>query len=825
MNKTRIRSITIAALAVVFALVLSFAIGSLSLFRSAKAVEYRPSELFSEGTDSDVGASSAEEGGESYVEFTFDKDGGAVYYRHDLALKWFAPASEDEAEGTEETEETGRANPAEACYFALTLAFPEINFTKFTLSFQSAEENISKKSTSTNDLVFLYEDGALKVAVKDASEQPESGEKDEDWTPEAEALHTVDASGDIVIAFSEEDCGAGEFTVTVGGEAVGKFTNVGGYFNEYLSSASSTPRTPLTFKADKLAEGEDVEQKVLVKALNGQSFVLTDGRIEDNADPVLVVNEEIYAYTLGRRWSLTYEAIDVCDSSVTVTRRYAMLGVAGEDGKYPKPLNDDYGALTTSTVFMPTSDALDTKEIQYVSIYFELDDGRTLTSREKEAARVYLSWYAVDDAIERLPSASVYECPACGDRMTVKDYEGLASGWECPNPNAEPEHGTVTKDQLVLTEVDDFDYIIVNRETSGPYYIGLKADDAEKGNKADPELPAQDAENRAAEYQAAVDEAAKDLSAGDGAYFYLPSLRELIASDSADYRNLRFSIYYKKQSMEVGATASSATSLRYNALRFEIDEEGKYVFRVLASDAAGNAMKYYLDGELVTVSSSNIWDIEGIPEFHFSATYSGATVEDLGEQSLGYVHTSYSVSSFDIVGLSGYETSYELYRLDRDLLPVGETISYPSFAEDVREQFATYRDAFVQIKEYNANVTEEETDRWNRTDNDYNWNPDSSLSFVPQTATIYVVKLTVTEARMPGTSVTAYQAIEVTNELDDRPDPLSWLENNVTSVVLFSISAVLLIVIIVLFVVKPSEKNVEEVDLETLRGKRKNKKE
>ena len=74
---------------------------------------------------------------------------------------------------------------------------------------------------------------------------------------------------------------------------------------------------------------------------------------------------------------------------------------------------------------------------------------------------------------------------------------------------------------------------------------------------------------------------------------------------------------------------------------------------------------------------------------------------------------------------------------------------------------------------------------------------------------------------MPKNEATAYQVIEVRNPIDVTPGETYWLENNITSIVLFSVSAVLAIVIVVLFVVKPSEKKVEEVDLEKLKGRRK----
>ena len=83
-----------------------------------------------------------------------------------------------------------------------------------------------------------------------------------------------------------------QFAVLVGGEEVGKFTNIGGYFMEYRSAASSTPNTPVTFTAElKEAEGEtaQTEQKVLMKELNGQTFELdADGKVVDNADPVQI---------------------------------------------------------------------------------------------------------------------------------------------------------------------------------------------------------------------------------------------------------------------------------------------------------------------------------------------------------------------------------------------------------------------------------------------------------------------------------------------------------------------------------------------------------
>ncbi len=850
MNRTKFRILSIFTLILAFTLVMSFAVGTLFTVKSAKAAEYRSTDIFSEGVGGTVGTSQAGEGETPYIEFTFSGDDSKVHFRRDLALKWYAPLSasgdteDEEGEEGEEAAEAETAPAFETKYFSMTFAFPTLDFTRFTLRFEAAEENISKEGTSVNSLVFFHEEGKLSVAVRDAASQPAKDLEGEDvwFTDRAEKKElAVGAGEDISVSFAETQSFGG-FAVKVNGEEVGVFTNIGGYFMEYLSSASTTPRDPITFTADKLA-ADKTEQKLLMKELNGQSFKLNaNNRIEDNADPALIVNEAVYAYTLGRKWSLTYEAVDVCDSSVSVTRKYAMVNAANEDGSYPKPVDSEYSALTTSTVFIPTSDTQE--EEQYVSIYFDLDDGTNLSgldSAAKAEKRVYLWWYAAEGQTKTLASAQVYECPVCGNRLNQKAYDELEEGWTCPNPDDKADHGEIKKTDLVAKNVDDFTYIIVNRgdvdqtsgEKSGPYYVGVTADRETLTNKDSEESKA-----LAAAYQQAIDEIVfkKDdegnltqeyaLSAGEGSYFYLPSLRELIKSANADYRNLRFSIYYKKQGLETSGSASSATSLRYNALRFEIDEAGKYIFKVLATDAAGNAMKYYVDGKLVAVSSSNIWDIDEIPTFNLYTGYTGATVEDPGTQSLGYRESTYSLSSFDIVALDGYTTKYKLFRFDESGLKEGQKIpSYSDFVENAKTYFEEYQDCLKEIRTYNSDVSEDDTDRWERTDNKYHWDPDSSLSFVPQEATLYVVQLEVSEeSNLPGHTATAYQVIEVQNPIDPRPNETYWLENNITSVVLFSISGVLLVIIVILFVVKPSDKKIEDVDVSTLRGKKKDKK-
>ena len=356
MTKTKLRTITIAALSFLLVLLLSLAAGMVMPRASASAEEYTPTNIFSVGTNTTM--SPTEEDGTEYIAFEHSGNGAAAHYRHDLALKWFSS-------------EEG------ASYFSLTIAFPEIAFSEYTISFESAEENVSEDEIAENALVFANGEEGTSFYVVNAQ-----GEKGEEVA--------AGLTGDLEITFDEEDCTSGEFSVYVNGTKAGTFTNIGGYYMEYLSSASDTPRTPISFECTTLS-GES--QKVLVKQLNGQSFALNEeGNVVDDTAPVLVVNSEVYPFRLGQKFDLDYEAIDVCDNTVTVSREYYMARFT-EDGNYRIPTDDDYDTLTTSTWFMPSGDS--EEEVQYVSIRFMLDDGRD--GADEEETPVYLVWYAAEE--------------------------------------------------------------------------------------------------------------------------------------------------------------------------------------------------------------------------------------------------------------------------------------------------------------------------------------------------------------------------------------------------------------------------------------------
>jgi len=545
----------------------------------------------------------------------------------------------------------------------------------------------------------------------------------------------------------------GDYTVSVGDTEIGTLTNIGGYFMEYISSTSSSSRIPLSYKCE-LAEGK-TRQLVILKSLNGQTFELKSGKIVDNKAPALVVNETVNMFPLAYRFNLAYEVVDVLDSSVTETREYAMYKAPAE-GEEAKELS--YSSISTSTYLLPQSEE---SEKELVSIRFKLDDGRTVTDEEGKDEWVYLDWY-------------------------------------CPKPETVGE-GDKAKS-----------FIPVVRDTLGAKYTCVDNNEETATSTLNADSEALKA------YQAEVDKASEKLSAGEGAYFYLPSLRELIQDDNTDYRNLKFSVYYKNQT---SSSSQSSTSLNYNALRFEVDKEGAYSFRVLATDKLSNSIQVYdEDGRLVNVTGENIWDLDCIPQFNFTAASSGATIEEGEEQSIGYLDSTYTVSSFDIVALTGYEVNYKLYYFEQGKF-IEDGNSMPTYSSMVKDPTQIDAKYLTEIRAYDDSVTEDDA-AWENTDNEYEWRS-SSLSFRPQKSGFYFVKAEVTDSVYWKEPAVGYQVVEVRNPIDVVQGETYWLQNNIASIVLFSISAVLLVAIIVLFLVHPGEKKVEEVDLTKLKGKKK----
>lgn len=336
-----------------------------------------------------------------------------------------------------------------------------------------------------------------------------------------------------------------------------------------------------------------------------------------------------------------------------------------------------------------------------------------------------------------------------------------------------------------LQTFDGVSYIAVTRNVTGPAY--------------------QLEEDLIAEYQEAVDKAAEGVSVGGTNSVYLPSLSELIIDDDTPYERLTFDIYYKTQT---SSSASSSTGLTYDKLAISTKTAGKYSFKIIAYDKVGNGVYAMYNGRMVKVTSSNIWDIDSIPEFTFTVYNYGVTIETPGEQEIGYIEKTYSISDFEINAVSGYATDYRLYYFDNDAYydATGAWASLSALMANP-EDFSDY---CTEIEEYNSAITEED-EAWDVTDNAYYWYPDS-LTFVPQKTGFYFVKVTVTDAELYGSAVTSYQIIEINNGTDIMKGESDWLEENLTSLILFGVAILLAVGIVLVFVIKPVDETLEDLD-------------
>ena len=130
--------------------------------------------------------------------------------------------------------------------------------------------------------------------------------------------------------------------------------------------------------------------------------------------------------------------------------------------------------------------------------------------------------------------------------------------------------------------------------------------------------------------------------------------------------------------------------------------------------------------------------------------------------------------------------------------------------------------SWVLINEYDESLE----DGAEGNDNDYEWSPDSSLSFVPQEMGFYKVEVEVDD-KAKNELVTSYKVINVTSQADVIPGTSNWLRENVLSVVFLCIGALCLIAIVVILLIKPKDKAAAEaarIRREELKEKRENRK-
>ena len=702
---------------------------------------------------------------ENKTSFTFSSE-GSVTLKRNLAYTWL--------EGKND-----------AKYLTLKFALKDANFEKVNFSFDATSAWATEEDKATNVLSIKKESDGNFVYINDEK---------------TTATVTVGQTVTFALSAGDED---GEFAVLLNGTEIGSFVNVGANYAEY----SYNETYPLTIEAQLPANAaDDATTVVTLSEINGQTFEnITEGKVTDNAAPVVVVNEAVDGFLLGTAFSLDYTVIDVLKSkNLTKTLEYYQYNpnYAEGDENYEK-----YKALDTSvwfyeTTFTPEGEGKTTVYEKYgyecVSVKMTVADSTFNADEGEFKKKTYdLSWYVNSDAVVSAPNGKT-------------DYIKLQYNTEAPT----------------------YKHIQLNEQNATNEYKDETSFNAKK-----------DA------YQEKLNALAQDVYAGSNSYIYFPSMEWLFA-DNNGYRGLKFTISYKTPKSDSPSTSSS---LAYNALKLSVANEGAYEFKVFAVDKAGNKMKYYVDGELTELNATNVWDIEQIPSFTFKVANRNLKVEDPSKASSRkdseILNKSYSFDSFTVIGASDLQEKYALYKIDyskynataadnkRLTQSALTAVTYETLAKAVQNRwsevqngdyFAFYIKVYSELlaKEIGAESTaatsiascferigEKGDNINNATDKyeKYEWNADSQ-SFKTVEEGEYLMLADLWEKEIPQQRATAYKLVVVESKEDVIEGENNWLKNNLASVILFAVAGVMLILIIILALIKPSDETLEDID-------------
>lgn len=724
----------------------------------------------------------SEDGYTDYTAFHMS-DGQSVTFRKNLAYNWW------------EADENGYGVNKK---FEMTIGFEDISFSSYVIGFQSQQYNITEDGVSDNYLVFKPSDGALELYIS------ESEEVAEDEEPSV----VLEDYSSITVAFGQ--FADGDYSILVNGEEEGLFVNVRENYASYVSSGDSAA-TPITFTVhfDESA-ADDAAVDMIMYSLNGQSFevfdaeyddegALSGGTIHDDKAPVVCLDTGLNYLTYGDEVDIDYTVIDVIASSPRSTVKYYVLTNAqfnSEDFDYNNTdvedelfmevtTSSDYRLLRDQYTYVPDLSDIGVveNELGYstyglvkVCLYV-----RDTTSSRAQTADVFMDWYVPQD----------YKV----DISTIKGVESTASSTFI----------RMLEDAQGATYADES---VVDLETYKAYIARVQE-----------------------EYQAKIDAYIADenvypdgLHASSESNLYLPDFSGYVTDNLGGYTDLKYSIYYRTSS------TGSTTNLDYNALAMTVSEaDVTYRFTIYVSDAAGNPM-YYPDenGELQTISTENIWDedfAELLPFFEVSVDYRAATVEEPGTQSVGYVGSTYNSASFDIKGVSGtYSATYNLYIFDRDAFyaATGVELSYNDVVDNAYALFFdSYEDengnTYENTRQYFTLVTDEEDYE------DYEWNS-TNVTFVPQDPSeFYVVRLTLKDTGLSNQVTDSFLVVRASARAAEIYGEDNWVQNNIASIVLFSVAGVFFITFVVLLIVKPKDKgdiDVIAADVEQKKAKK-----
>lgn len=704
-----------------------------------------------------------QEGDKYYTSFVFADDDSAITYRKDLAYHWFSSVRDGEGNPTAAGQEG---------WLSTEFSFAEVNFETFTIKFQSQQYTQTEDEVTENFVTFVADaEGALHVMIGETlpEEEADRSAMIADVTTRED---NVIGAGKITLSFTGYSLGEYAVEVTNGTDTVtGAFTNIGGTYSDYVSSSSSKSVTPLTYSAT-FAEGEKDPLTVVMYSFNGQTFELTgEGtrKIVDNVAPVLCLNEDITTLRYGRSLDLDFTVVDMFATNPRSTVNYYVLKGSQQSAGN---LND-----TTDAGYFKEIKSGDIAPIIAGSDAYVpegADDGNDAFTTEC-LVKIYVT---VQDATGSTGNS---------DKVFLEWY--VPESYVCKVTSA----GT------------DYEFIRATKDGRGVSYVYENSiEEVVEG------------------YQALVDEAIKDQNAraGDGNYFYLPSFENYVADNVTSYRDMQFSIYY------ISGSSSSRSSLDYNELAIELEDDGIYRFAIYAKDAEGNDM-YYIDeqGKEVTFAASELTSllsdpaksdlVDYVPVFGFEVNYGGLEVTDPEGQDIGFVGTTYTAPDFEVTGLkSNYTITYTLYKFDRFAYYTEKnaTITYSEFLANVSKMLddnetSKYFELIVPYGDI------EETDPEYELYYDYEWDPDS-LTFIPQDDnTFYVIRMEAVDNEFNTKPIFSTMAISVSAAAEPLYGEDTWVEDNVVSIVLFCVAGVAAIGIVIVALTGRKKKGEEEADV------------
>lgn len=781
MKKIRLSLIALSAVCAVAASAMSFAAVA-AADDDYREITLTGTNVFYTGTSTDSASIAtvrvADDSDEGYTDYTafLMSDGQSVTYRKNLAYNWWS--ADDNGYGV-----NGK--------FEMVIGFDSIEFSSYTIAFQSQQYNITDNGVSDNYLVFKpTSEGTLALYISES----------DDVDDEDEPSVVLEDYSSITIAFGDFE--SGDYTILINGEAAGLFVNVSENYASYVSSGDSAA-TPLTFTVDFDDSDEDASVNLIMYSLNGQSFqvydaaydddgVLTGGTIRDDQAPVICLDSGLNYLTYGDAVDIEYTVIDVIASSPRSTVMYYVLSneqFEAEDYDY-----NDYS--DDSDLFMEVSTSSDYRllrdqytyvpDLDEVSGIVENENGYTVyglvkvciyvrdtTSSRAQTDYVFMDWYVPDEYKVDISDLSDDKESTASSTFIMMLEDNLGATYT--NVNAEGYDG------------DD----VTDLQSYKDYIAWVQSD-----------------------YQAKIDAYIADeniypdgLFASSDTNLYLPDFSGYVIDNLGGYTDLTYSIYYTTSS------TGSVTGLSSDSLAISISEANTYYrFTIYVTDAAGNEMYYPdEDGNIQTISTDDIWDedyAELLPFFEIYVEYRAATVEDPGVQSVGYVGSTYNSASFDITGVSGtYSAVYNLYIFDRDSFYVdtGVELSYDDVVNNAYALFFNeYVDddgnAYENTRKYFTLVTDDEEFE------DYEWSS-SNVTFVPQDASeFYVVRLTLTDTGLSNQVTDSFLVVRASARAAEIYGEDDWLENNIAAIVLFCVAGVFFIAFIVLLVVKPKDK-------------------